>query len=108
MPSRVEAHERDGEARPELVLELLEDRPGGDDEDPLAAPAADELGEDHADLERLAEADAVGDEQPRPGLLERHRDRALLVLELVQQLPVPDGRPRLRDRKRRAAEQASR
>ena len=62
MPTRVEAHERQREPGPQLELHLLEDVTRGDHEDPLAAAAADELGEDHPDLERLAEPDGVGEQ----------------------------------------------
>ena len=62
---RVEPDERQREPGPQLELHLLEHVPRGDDEDALAAAAADELGEDHADLERLAEADGVGEQDPR-------------------------------------------
>jgi hypothetical protein len=64
----VEADQRDREAGPQLLLELLEHRAQGDHEDPLATSAADQLGEENADLDRLAEADAVGDQDPRPRL----------------------------------------
>ena len=56
---RVEADQRDGEAGPELGLELGEDALEGDDQDALAAAAPDELREQDADLDGLAEADAV-------------------------------------------------
>ena len=47
---RVQADERDREPGPQLELELLEDLLRGDDEDPVAAAAADQLGQDEADL----------------------------------------------------------
>jgi hypothetical protein len=61
----VESHERDGEPGPHLVPHLLQHVPRGDDEDPLAAAAPDELGQDHADFEALAEADRVGEQDAR-------------------------------------------
>ena len=66
MPSRVEPHERDREAGPQLVLELLEDVARGDHEDLVAPAAADQLGQDHPDLEGLAEPDRVGDQEAGP------------------------------------------
>ena len=87
----VEPDQGNREARPQLVLELLEDVPGSDHQDAVAAPAPHQLGEHHADLERLAQADRVGDEQPWPQRLERSLDRAALVLELVEELPVAHG-----------------
>ncbi|MPM63295.1 hypothetical protein SDC9_110175 [bioreactor metagenome] len=59
---RVETYERQREARPHLVLHLLQDMARADDEDPVAAAAADQLGEDHADLESLAQTDRVGEQ----------------------------------------------
>ena len=58
---------------------------GRDDEDALAAAAADQLGEDHADLERLAEADRVGEQDARAQVLrvERLAHGRLLVGERV-------------------------
>ena len=58
----VQAHQRDGEAGPQFLLELLHDVLRRDHEDALTASAADQLGEDHADLECLAQADGIGDE----------------------------------------------
>ncbi len=47
----------------QFVLELFEDVARGDDEDLVALAAADQLRQDHPDLERLAETDGVGDQQ---------------------------------------------
>ena len=57
---RVQPHERQREPRPHLVLHLLQHVPRRDDEDALAPAPPDQLGEDHADLEGLAEPDGVG------------------------------------------------
>ena len=62
----VEPHERDREAGPQLLLELLQHLLRGDDQDPLAPAAADQLGQDQPDLQRLAQADHVGEQDPRP------------------------------------------
>ena len=70
---RVEANERQGEAGPELELHLLQDVPRGDDQDPLAPAAAYELGQDHPDLDGLAEADRVGEQDPRAEVLRIER-----------------------------------
>src|SRR6266511_1157194 len=101
----VEPDQGNREARPQLVLELLEDVPGSDHQDAVAAPAPHQLGEHHADLERLAQADRVGDEQPWPQRLERGLDRVALVLELVEKLPVAHGQAGLGCRQRRLADQ---
>ena len=58
----VEPHQRDGEAGPQLVLELLEDVAGRDDQDPLAAAAADQL--------------ATGSARPRASCRDRPRRRS--------------------------------
>ena len=101
----VEPDQGDRETGPQLVLELLEDVPRGDHQDALAAAAPDQLGEDHADLERLAEADRVGDQQPRPERLEGRLDRVPLVLELIEELPVSHGQAGLGRRQRGLADQ---
>ena len=84
-PERVQPDERDREPRPHLALHLLEDVPGRDDQDPLAAPAPDQLGQDHADLQRLAEPDRVGEQDARAQvrLVQRLADGGLLVAERV-------------------------
>ena len=93
MPTRVEPDEREREPGPHLVLHLLEHVPRRDDEDPLAAAAPDQLGEDHADLERLAEADRVGEQDARPEVrrVERLADGGLLVGERVGEHVGRDG-----------------
>src|SRR5699024_3010868 len=58
----VQTDERDGEASPQLTLELLQHMRGGDDEDALAAAAPDEFREQDADLEGLPKADHVRDQ----------------------------------------------
>jgi hypothetical protein len=70
---RVEADEGDREARPQLLLELREHALHRGDEDAPPAPAADELGEEDARFERLAEADGVGDQDAGARLLEASR-----------------------------------
>ena len=68
-PGGVEPDEREREAGPQLVLHLLEDVLRGDDQDAFTAAAPDQLGQDHADLEGLAEADGVGEQDPRAEVL---------------------------------------
>ena len=62
---RVQAHEGQGEARPHLVLHLLEHVTGRDDENAVAPAAAHELGQNHADLQGLAQAHGVSQEDTR-------------------------------------------
>ena len=71
-PHRVEPHERDGEARPEFLLELRQHALEGDDEDARAATALNQLSGEDAGFERLAEPSGVGDEDPLRG--EEQRD----------------------------------
>ena len=89
MPARVQPDERQREPGPQLVLHLLQHVPRGDDEDPLAAAAADQLGEDHADLQGLAEADGVGEQDAGPQVrrVQRLADGRLLVAQRVGQRP---------------------
>ena len=63
---RVEPHQRDREPGPQLPLELLQHLLRRDDQDPVAPAPADQLGEDQPDLQGLAEADHVGEQDPRP------------------------------------------
>lgn len=58
----VKPRERNGEAVPELLLKLFKHGLDGEDENALAALALDELGNEHACFERLADADRVGDQ----------------------------------------------
>ena len=59
---RIQSDERQCEPGPDLHLHLLQDVLGGDDEDPLTPTTAYQLGQDHSDLDRLAQADSVGEQ----------------------------------------------
>ena len=84
-PDRVEPHERDREPAPHLVLHLLQHVAGANDQDALTASASDQLRQDHADLERLAQPDRVGQQQPGPDRFgtQRPPDGRMLVLQRV-------------------------
>jgi len=88
------------------VLHLFEHVPRGDDEDPLTPAAPHQLGQDHPDLEGLAQADGVGEQDPRPqrvgveGLL----DGGALVVEGVGEHRAGDGEVVVIDGQRRLAE----
>jgi hypothetical protein len=58
----VQAYQRDGKAAPPLLLELGEHGLLRDDQNAFAAPSLDELGGKDGRLQRLAQADRVGDE----------------------------------------------
>ncbi len=94
MPAESSRTNGSANRRPHLVLHLLQHVPGGDDEDPLAAAAADQLGEDHADLEGLAEPDGVGQQDPGPQVVrvERLAHGGLLVDQRIGQRLGRDGR----------------
>jgi hypothetical protein len=64
-PHGVQPHQRDGEAAPPLLLELRQHRLLADDQDALAAATLDQLGSQDAGFQCLAEADCVGDQDPR-------------------------------------------
>jgi hypothetical protein len=83
---------------------LLEDGAQRDDEDPLASAASDQLGEQDPDLDGLAEADAVGDEDPGARLGERLGGRDELVTRGLHGAAVADRE--LGGGRRRLAEQA--
>ena len=68
---RVQANQRNREARPKLLLELGHHALGRDHQDALAFAAFDQFAEQDADLNRLAEANGVGDENSLPRLLQR-------------------------------------
>ena len=78
---RVETHERDREPRPQLVLHLLQHVARGHHEDPLTPAAPDQLGQDHADLQGLAQSDGVGQQDPgtQGRGIEGLRNGALLI-----------------------------
>ena len=59
----VENRERESEARFHLVAPLLQHRRRAGDDDAIDPPAEQQLARDQARLDRLAEADIVGDEE---------------------------------------------
>jgi hypothetical protein len=67
----VQAHERNRESRPKLFLELGHHALGSDDEDALALATADEFSEKYADLDGLAEANRIGQQDAVADLAER-------------------------------------
>ena len=85
---RVEPHQRNREAAPQLLLELREHALQRDDEDALAAAPLDQLGGEDAGFERLAEARRVGDQNARAWLLERLQRRIELVGHQVHDTAV--------------------
>ena len=101
---RVQADERDREPRPQFQLELLKDLLRGDDEDAVAASPSDELGEDEADLQGLAESHDVREEDARPQVLEGEFGGALLVGERVEKEAVGHRETALGLRERGAAQ----
>ena len=90
---RVQAHERDREPGPQLVLHLLEHMPRADDEDAAAATPPDQLREDHPDLEGLPEPHRVRDQQARadPLRIQRPLHGLALVGQVISQHLGGDG-----------------
>lgn len=66
----VDADEWDGEARPELALELFEDGALCEDEDAFTGAALDELGEEDADFDGFTGTDGIGDQDGWPDVFE--------------------------------------
>ena len=97
-PLAVETDQRDAGAAPQLVLDLVEDVPRDDGEDAGGAAAALQLGEEHPDLDGLAQADGVGDEEPGLELRHRRSKRLALVREVVGEHPAADREARVGDR----------
>ena len=75
----VEDREREAEARFHLVAPLLQHRRRTRHDDPVHAPAEQQFAGDQSGLDRLAEADVVGDEQVDPRQAQRLPQRFYLV-----------------------------
>src|SRR5207247_8348617 len=63
-----------------------------DDKDAAPAPAADELREQNAGFQRLAETDCVGNQDARPRLLEREPGGMELKVHHVEHRAAPEHR----------------
>ena len=87
---RVEAHQRNREPGPQLLLELRHHALDGDREDALAAAALDELAQQHAGFDRLAETCGVRHQDPLARLVERHNRRIELIRQVVYRRAVRD------------------
>ena len=85
---RVQPDQRDREPGPQLLLELLEDLLRGHYQDPVAPAAADQLGEDQPDLQRLAQSHHVREQDAGPQPFQGELGRALLEGQRVEQEPV--------------------
>jgi hypothetical protein len=100
----VEAGERDGEARPQLLLELGHHALGRDDQDALAFATADQFRQQNADLDRFAEPDGISEQDALPDLAEGLDRWVKLVWEGVGGGAVAD--PQVCVSGRRLAEEA--
>jgi len=80
--------------------------PGRDHQDAVGPTPAAQLGQDHADLEGLAQADRVGDQQPGPQVAQAQclGHRPALVVERVEQHLVGDAQALLVQRDGRLAQ----
>ena len=68
-----------GELGLQLGTPLIDQVRRAEDREALDLAAVDELAQDQAGLDRLADADVIGDQQPRGFLAERHHQRGELV-----------------------------
>ena len=89
----VEAGERDREAVPELLLELGQHALDGEDEDPPAPAAGDQLADQHSRFEGLAEPHRVGDEDALARLAKRLAGGLQLVANGIHGGGVADVEP---------------
>ena len=89
-PDGVEADERNGESRPEFLLELGHHALGGDHEDSLALAAVDQFAEQDAHLDGFAEANGVGHQNTLARLFEGQQRRIELVGQVVDGGAVAD------------------
>ena len=101
---RIEAHQGNRKAHPDLLLKLGQHGADGHHQNALPAAALDQLAEQDAHFDGLAEPDAVGDQDARAQGLQRpmggrHLVRGVVDRALVAQVNVVVGR-------RRAPEQA--
>ena len=87
---RVEPREGDGEAVPELLLELREHALDGQHQDAPAPAAGDQLADEDARLQGLAESHRVGDQDALPRLPQRLTGRLELVRSRIHRRSVGD------------------
>jgi len=80
---RVQTHQRDGEAVPELLLELRQHALERDHQDAPATTAADQFGHQDAGLEGLAQPHGVCDQDALPWLCQRHQRWLELVVDRI-------------------------
>lgn len=87
---RIQPHEWERETVPKLGLHLLQNMLRGDYKDSFTTTTAHEFAEDHTDLDRLAEADRICEEQPRArnGRIENLLHSGPLVREWVNESGV--------------------
>ena len=86
----VEPHQRDAEPGPEFLLELGQDGFECHDEDAFAPAPLDQFGQQDADLQRLADADAVEDADGGPQSSQRPVGRDKLIPGEVQRRLVAE------------------
>lgn len=103
----IQAHEGQCETAPHLMLHLLQHMAGSDDQDPIPATPAHQLCQDHADLQGLAQADGISEQNTGPEIIRAQglAHCAQLILQGVgqhiphhRQLPARRGQRRLAER----------
>ena len=87
---RVEPRERDGEAVPELLLELREHALDGQHQDAPPPAAGAQLADEDARLQGLAQPHRVGDQDALPRLSQRLPGRLELIGRRIHRRPVGD------------------
>jgi hypothetical protein len=97
-PGGVQADQGQGEAVPKLCLKLRQHGLLGQHQDAVRLPALQELGQDHADLDGLAEAHGVGEQQPWAQLQDRALHGFFLVTHGFEGAHALDVRVRVRQR----------
>ena len=88
------------------MLDLVEDVARDDGQDSLRPAAPLELGQHHADLDGLAEAHRVGNQEARLKLTHGHPERLPLERQVIGQRQVANGQVDVGDRYGRAPDEA--
>ena len=100
----IEAHQRDGEARPHFLLELGHHALHRDDQNAFSAAALNEFAQQDADFDCFAETGRIRHENALARLVEGLKSRVELERQVIYCCPVAD--PQVRVRRRRLAQQA--
>ena len=92
----IEAHQRDGEARPHFLLELGHHALHRDDQNALAAATLNEFAQQDADFDCLAKTGRIRHENTLPRLVEGLKSWVELERQVIYCCPVADPQVRIR------------